>query len=151
MALNLNDAKMYCAEKGRQFVIYFEMIYDSIMNGSDLDDFRLCFYVSDMQEMVNHINEIRLRHKYDKLTIFQKLNWFYSYCEYYEDTFLQDVLKIEAYEQFINEIEINRKSVYDAVKEVFDLKESFDERFKVNPVEYLKQKNDNLEGNSDND
>ena len=120
MALNLNDAKMYCAEKGRQFVIYFEMVYDNIMDGCTLTDSHICSYLSDMQEMINHIDEIRLRHKHDTLTIFQKLNWFYSYCEYYEDTFLQDPLKIEAYEQFINKIEINHKSVCDAAKEVFE-------------------------------
>lgn len=116
MALDRSDAIDRCVRLGRQFIAHFEKIY----NNPHLETVH--HWAKKMQSWFDEIDRIKLRGKSRSLSLPQKINWFYSCGEYYEEIFDNDTNKIEMYEDFIDELE-KTKDVYHSIHVVFQSEE----------------------------
>lgn len=115
MALDRQDAIDKCRSLGKKFIAHFEKIYNNPYSQT------VHHWCQEMQSWYDNISEIVLAYNKKKLSVYQKIEWFYNFGSSHDLYFNHNFDKMEKYQELMNEIEYNHKSVYEAIKHIFDL------------------------------
>lgn len=114
MAIDRNTAIDKCISYGKQFVIHFDKIYN------EPHSTYVKHWCKEMQTWYDTVSDFVLKHNKRHLVGAEKYDWFYSFGSSYEEFFDYDKDKIEAYVQFIDELE-KTKDVYKSICTIFNI------------------------------
>ena len=114
MSVSRPEAMEKCEALGIKFIEHFVKIYNNPHSQT------VHHWSKEMQAWYDSVSRIKIKKINKPLTIPEKIDWFYSFTDSYEDYFNNDEDKIYKYKQLITGVELTG-DVYRTVVNIFDL------------------------------
>ena len=115
MALSREIAVDRCIGLGRRFIEHFKKIYDAI-NSNNLEF--IAHWCKEMQTWLDDAKDIKLKSNNKYLSFANLYDWFFTAGSDYSDYF-KDSICDEKYEELIDYIMKENKSVYESIQIIF--------------------------------